>query len=214
MWINEFTPRGSGNHPDALEILVLSGGNMGGATLYQGVPEGWRDRLVFPAFTVSAGEFIVVHFKPEGLVEEIDETGSKSASGGRDATDTAYDFWLRDSRGIGGNNGVITLYDRPGGRLLDGILYSNRTSDSDDRYLGFGTRDVMEWAQQLQVEGGWSWTGTRIRPEDGVNPEGSTGTRSICRTPGEDSDGREDWYIVPTRQASFGRENSREIYSP
>ena len=54
----------------------------------------------------------------------------------------------------------------------------------------------------------------KVRPEDGVDPEGSTGTRSICRAAGEDTDTRRVWHIVPTRQASFGRENSQEVYIP
>ena len=34
--INEFTPRGSGNHPDLVELKTLTAGNMGGVVLYLG----------------------------------------------------------------------------------------------------------------------------------------------------------------------------------
>jgi hypothetical protein len=187
---------------------------MGGLVLYQGTESNWRDRLIFPAFPVAAGEFILIHFKPQNIPEEKDETELKDISGGRDASNNAYDFWIRDGTGISGNNGTLALYERPGGSIKDGVLYSNRTSDSDQRYLGFGTRDTMERAIELFEKGGWRAKGGFIRPEDGVSPEGSTGTRSLCRRKGTDTDTREDWYIVPTRHASFGQENSEEVYIP
>jgi hypothetical protein len=209
--------------------------------LYEGTPNNYDDRLIFPAFPVSAGEFLVIHFKPEGIAEEVNETESKDLSGGLDASDLAYDFWIPEGAGISGNNGVISCYDRPGGAILDGVLYSNRTSDSDEKYGGFGTRDSWERAQELVADGGWLIAGEQVRPEDAVSPEGSTGTRSICRSagaagsadatgPGDagsgeadmvdtdtaavDTDTAADWHIVPTRGFTFGEENLDAIYSP
>jgi hypothetical protein len=226
--INEFTTRGTGNHPDAVELYVVRGGNMGGVVLYEGTPGNCDDRLVFPAFEVASGDFLVVHFKPEGIAGEIDETTATDLSGGLDASDRAYDFWVPEGAGISGNNGVVSCYDRPGGLVLDGVLYSNRSSASDEKYWGFGTRDSWERAQELAADGGWLITGARVRPEDAVDPEGSTGTRSICRSPAAvpaesatgndppplDTDSAADWYIVPTLGFTFGEENSDEIYSP
>ena len=233
--INEFTTRGTGNHPDAVELKVMEGGNMGGVVLYEGTPGNHDDRVIFPSFEVSAGEFLIIHFKPEGISEEIDETSARDLSGGLDASDQAYDFWIPEGAGISGNNGVISLYDRPGGGILDGVLYSNRTSESDEDYGGFGTQDSLERAQELVADGGWTIAGEQVRPEDAVNPEGSTGTRSICRRSGAvdtapadtaatataspeiatvDTDTASDWHIVPTRSFTFGEENSDEIYVP
>ena len=212
--INEFTTRGTGNHPDIVELKVKEEGNMAGLALYQGTESNWKDRLVFPAFPVLADDFILIHFKPQGVPEEIDETEQRDASGGLDACDTAFDFWIRDGTGISGNNGVLSLCERPGGPIEDAVLYSNRTTDSDQRYMGFGTKDAMERAIELHDNGGWIARDEFIRPEDGINPDGSTGTRSICRTNGEDTDSREDWYIVPTGHASFGEENSEEVFNP
>ena len=109
---------------------------------------------------------------------------------------------------------MISIYERPGGNILDGVLYSNRTSGSDERYRGFGTKDVLLWAAELTADGGWIPEWESVRPEDGINPDGSTGTRSICRFEGADTDTRQDWYIVPTLQASFGARNSEEVYVP
>ena len=144
--INEFTPRGSSTHPDLIELKVLVPGDMAGLTLHQGTPSSWDARLVFPAFAVQRGEFILVHCKPQGIPEELDETASKEQSGGLDASPGAYDFWLRGASGMNGNNGVVSLFDRPGGLILDGVLYSNRSSSSDSQYRGFGSAESLERA--------------------------------------------------------------------
>ena len=212
--INEFNPRGSLRHPDKAELKILSDGDMGGVVLYQGTPGSWSDRKVFPSFQVSAGDFIVVHFKSEGIPVEIDETESKEESGGLDASPTAFDFWIAEGKGIPNNNGVLSVYDRPGGLILDGVLFCNRTSESDESYRGFGTSYTMERALELAKQDGWTCSSTRIRPEDGINPDGSSATRTLCRFPGRDTNSAEDWYIVPTGRASFGAENTEEIYEP
>jgi len=211
--INEFTTQGTGRHPDIIELKTLSGGNMGGVVLYEGMPSNFRSRFVFPAFTVKKGEFILVHFKPQGIPEETDETENKRASGGYDSSDNAYDFWIKGGKGLSGNNGVLSLFVSPGGSILDGILYSNRTSTSDEKYRGFGKRDTLIRAEELASSGGWQSEQKMIRPEDGINPDDSTGTRSICRKSSSgDTNSSNDWHIVPTKKATFGNENSDEIY--
>jgi hypothetical protein len=180
-----------------------------------GTPSSFDACLVFPSFEVRRGSFIVVHCRPSGDAAEVDETGDPALSGGLDASPTALDFWLRGCTGLGGNNGVVTLYARPGGPLLDGLLYSNRTSGSDERYRGFGGAETLARAEELVREGGWRVAGTAVAPEDAVNPEGSTATRSLCRSStSEDTDGKEDWHVVPTRGATFGAENRDDRYEP
>ena len=80
--INEITPRGSGNHPDLVELKALSGGNMGGTVLYLGSPGSCDGRLVFPPFEITAGSYIVVHLKPSGDPGEVDERTDTAASTG------------------------------------------------------------------------------------------------------------------------------------
>jgi hypothetical protein len=213
--LNELTPRGTTEHPDLLELKVLSAGDMGGVVLYQGTPGSFDDRLVFPSFPVNAGSFIVVHWKPSGDPAEMNETSDLSASGGTDASPTGYDFWVAGGQGLGGNNSVLCLFERQGGRLMDGLLYSNRTSTSDEKYLGFGSSAMLARAQELVKDGGWRVAGARVTPEDAVSPEGSTSTRSLCRSSaGTDTDTAADWHIVPTRKSTFGAENSDEVYVP
>jgi hypothetical protein len=109
----------------------------------------------------------------------------------------------------------LSLYDRPGGLLLDGVLYSNRTSASDSLYRGFGSANTLVRAEELVRAGGWITTEEAVRPEDAVNPEDSTATRSLCRSSDSaDSDAAADWHVVPTRGSTFGKANSDERYVP
>jgi hypothetical protein len=213
--INEFTTQGSKTHPDIVELKVLSDGNMAGLTFYQGVHTNWTDRFVFPACEVQKGDFILLHFKPEKIPEEKDETANKTESGGLDASAYAFDFWVKEGKGLSGNNGVLTLSDQPHGEIIDGVFYSNRTSDSDELYQGFGSTRNKERAYSLYNAGAWTGSSPYLCPEDGINPDASSATRSLCRdSTAEDTDSRHDWHIVPTRKASFGEENCDEVYSP
>jgi hypothetical protein len=213
--INELTPRGSGNHPDIVELKTLTSGNMGGVVLYLGSPASYDARLVFPPFEAPAGSFLVVHLKPSGDPGEVDETTDPAASTGFDAASTALDFWMRDGKDLGGNNGAVSVFERPGGACLDGILYSNRTTESDELYGGFGSAEMRARAEDLASCGAWTPAGARVTPEDCVNPEGSTGTRSLCRSAASDDSNRaQDWHIVPTRRFTIGAANSDEVYVP
>jgi hypothetical protein len=213
--INEFTTQGSKAHPDLVELKVLSDGNMGGLTFYQGMPADWTDRFVFPAFSVKQGDFILLHFKPEHIPAEINETKNKTESGGLDASASAFDFWIKEGKGISGNNGVLSLYNQPHGEIIDGVFYSNRTADSDDLYQGFGSTRNKERAFELYDAEAWTSSYSYIRPEDGINPDLSSATRSLCRSSvSTDTNSRNDWHIVPTRESSFGEENCDEVYNP
>jgi hypothetical protein len=211
--INEFTTQGSPTHPDLVEIKVMSGGNLGGETFCHGTATLYAYRFVFPALTVAPGEFILLHTKPEGIPEEIDESGEITASGGRDASAEAFDFWVRDGSGLSGNNGAISLYASPNGPVLDAVLYSTRTSDADTAWRGFGSADLRDQADDLVRSGAWIKAGEEAVPEDAVNPEDSTATRSICRTSDSlDTNGKGDFHIVPTKKSSFGRDNTDEVF--
>jgi hypothetical protein len=213
--INEFTTQGSDTHPDLVELSAAGDGDMAGLVIYQGTAGSWDDRLMFPAFAVRAGDYLLVHFKPQGIPEECDEPGDPALSGGLDACPTAYDFWVPGGAGLSGNNGVLSLYDRPCGVLLDGVLYSNRTSASDSLYRGFGSAATLARAEELVREGAWIAEAEEVRPEDAVNPEDSTATRSLCRSSAsEDGNAAVDWHIVPTRGSTFGTVNSDERYVP
>ncbi|MBI9106212.1 MAG: hypothetical protein JEZ04_05655 [Spirochaetales bacterium] len=215
--INEFTTQGSTTHPDIVELLIISEGITAGLWIVEGTTDFMEQEICLPDCRVKEGDYILIHFKPQGIPEEIDETGTDlSLSGGYDASDDARDFWVPMGSGLSGNNGVIAVYSAPGGKLMDGVLYSNRTSESDENYFGFGSTKMLNKAVQLHEQGGWNASGeSRPRPEDGVNPDDSTATRSMCRMSAYgDTDNKKDWHIVPTSSSSFGEINCDEAYLP
>jgi hypothetical protein len=163
---------------------------------------------------VSAGDFIVLHTKPQGLPEEVDESGSDlAASGGYDAS-AARDFWLRLGTGLSGSNGVLTLYASSTGLLLDAVFYTNRTSESDQDYGGFGSEALRTAVKEIVAAGGWKTAGADPVPEDGVPSAGGTSTRSLGRSSrSDDADLASDWHLVPTKGVTFGSPNSDEAYA-
>jgi len=212
--LNEITTQGSSSNPDKTELLILSEGNTAGVALFEGTIDYWDQMMIFPPVEVAAGDYIVVHFKPSGSPNEVDETESKLQCSAEEATE-GWDFWLAGGSGLSGNNGVISVYTHNAGTLIDGFLYSNRTSASDQDYRGFGSSSTMNKADQLWEQEGWTAAGRLIAPEDAVNPDDSTATRSMDRMPGaEDTDCAADWFIVDTSQSSFGGENSSQLYVP
>jgi hypothetical protein len=211
--INEFTCQGSTTNPDKVELRVLTNGNTAGICIYEGVDIEWAQRKVLPSINVSENDYIIIHFKPSGTDEEVDETDSMDISGGLNVHPEAWDIWLEGGTGLSGNNGTISLFTNPVGELMDAVLYSNRTSVSDDKYRGFGSTSTLIKADRLFELGAWTAEGELIAPEDAINPEDSTATRSICRESlFSDNNSSADWHIVPTSTASFGDLNSDEIF--
>jgi hypothetical protein len=213
--INEFVCEGSGSHPDWVELKVLSAGNVAGLCLYEGGPGIWDSRKVLPALELSAGDYVVVHFKPEVIPEEVDETTDPAESGGLDTHPEAWDFWVRGGDGIPNTTGALTLTAFPGGPVLDAVLYTTKRYDPDDDKRGFGLKSQLEIFEDVVAAGGWQIAGDFVIPEDGLDPEDSTATRSIAREPaGIDTDTAADWHITPTSGATPGSENTTEVYVP
>lgn len=215
MRINEFTTQGSSSRPDMVEIEITEAGSLAGALFCEGIDGFAEQELVFPNIQVQAGDYLVIHCKSEGSSEEINEVEDRTESGGKRACDSAWDLWIPGGSGLSGNNGVISLYARPGGSCLDAVVYSNRSSGSDTTYRGFGSRRMLELVDQVGEQGLWLGEESILRPEDAVDPEPSTATRSMFRMPGaEDTKRKGDWYIAPTSGSSFGEENGSEVYTP
>lgn len=212
--INEFNPEGSGNNPDTIELFATSGGNMAGIGLFLGTSRFYSDSFVFPDLQVETGDYIIVHMRPEGTVDEITETDDKAVSGGKLSFDSAWDIWVDGDKPLSGSNGLITLYSNPFGKIMDAVPYSDRvTADSED-YRGW-TSTTFDMIEDLSFTEAWRGTEGFVKPEDAVSSSGTTGTRSICRNSlSEDTDSRDDWHIVPTGEKSFGEVNSDDFYIP
>ncbi len=197
--INEFSPRGSASNPERVELFVREGGNTAGAALYNGVGRNFDSKIVFPDREVETGEYLVVHFRPESAV----------------VGEERLNFWVPEGSGLPSNNGAIALYDTPNGRMLDAVIYTNRTSDSDTNFRGFGTRRTLDRVDAIVDAGAWQIAGSLAAPEDAVWADNASPTRSINRDSlSTDTDRREDWHTVPTRGASFGAVNSDERFEP
>ncbi|NCB01718.1 MAG: hypothetical protein EOM67_06075 [Spirochaetia bacterium] len=193
--INEFSTRGSTNHPDRVELKALTDGNLGGVTLYHGMFFNHTFSFSFPSVEVKRGDYIVVQF------QQIPPQHSPLT-------------YYGGSEGLGGNNGVISLYNSPYNEVKDVVLYSNRTSDSDEAYGGFGTKDVYEQVIELTSTDQWVHNGV-IRPESAINSDSSTATRSFNRKEEqEDTNSASDWYVVITSGSTFGEKNTTTQYSP
>ena len=214
--INEVISEGSSTHPDLVEFRAMTAGDLAGLSFFVGTPADHELRHVFPSCRVEAGELVVLHLKPQGLPAELDETGALDASGGVDATATGRDFWYRGEKGgIPGKNGALSLAIAPMGSVADAFLYSERYSDSDADYAGFGTAAFRDRVCWLVDGGNWLAEGEEARPEDCFRSAGTTATRSMCRSSsGADTDSAGDWHIVPSRGATPGEPNSDETYEP
>ena len=212
--INEFTTNGSAKHPDTVELYVKKGGNAAGITLFGGTKTTFQDKYVLPKVILESGDYLLIHLKPQGIETEIDETLRKDEATGYDSSDSAWDFWVQGGSGLSGNNGAVTLYTNPYGKLMDAVIYTNRTSESDANYRGFGSTKFMLQADEIAESGSWTIAGDQIVPEDCVWSADSTATRSICRgSTSEDTNTKGDWHTVPTSRYSFGKANSDEVYS-
>ncbi len=211
--INEFNPKGSKTTPDCVELYSLSDGNLGGVELVIGTEEEYIDSFIFPAIEVLSGSYIVIHTKPEGTADEIDELEELNISGGRLATDNARDFWMRNAPGLPGSNGALTLYKQRGGDIIDAVIWSNREDKPDDENLGW-TSASFPWAKNLGMRGEWQSVNGIPLPSEALPVAESTATRSLCRSSIPiDSNSPQDWHIVPTSGQTFGTINSDEVYS-
>ena len=213
--INEFNTTNSGNNREKVELFIHKAGNMAGVVYYAGCGCINDHELIFPPIEVFAGEYIVIHARPQGIPEEINETGAKDESGGLGATPNARDFWVKGGTGLSTNNGALAVFSSPGGIILDAVLYSNRTSSSDERYRGFGSTNMLHKAECIAEKNEWLFEGLRITPEDCIDSSRSTATRSMCRnSKSDDTNTKHDWHIVPTSGHTFGRVNSDAVYTP
>ncbi len=211
--INEFTTRGSQAHPDRVELLAAEGGSTAGITFFDGTKHDYRQKKMLPDISVESGDFVIIHCRPESSAWE-DETEDRASSSHPGSHDEAWDVFIPGGRGLSANNGVLTLYDTPDGTLTDGVFYSDRTSESDDRYRGFGSPAMLNRVEMLCREQGWEALPEEVRPEDGIDSSESSATRSMSRLPGSFSGTNEDWITVPTRGSTFGQVNGTDEYRP
>jgi hypothetical protein len=124
-------------------------------------------------------------------------------------------LWYRAADGaLSGTNGALSLCASPNGGMIDAVLYSIRTVESDTKYGGFGSAALRDRVAAVVDAGAWN-ASAPPRPEDCARSTGTTSTRTICRSSSSaDSDSGSDWHVVPTKGSTLGSTNSDEVYSP
>ncbi len=211
--LNELSIQGSNTKPDYIELLALGDGNLAGLVVALGKPADGEAFYTFPSVEVRKGDYILLHTKPQGIPQEKDETKNKWESGGLLSSPTAWDFWWRGGKGLSGTNGLVVLLDNPRGRGLDAVLYSNRTSASDDRYQGWGSAAMLQRVEWLARLGTWGdGTAEKLAPEDAVPSSYATSTRTLNRK--NTGSGKSAWFTGASGTATPGAVNTTQAHSP
>jgi hypothetical protein len=208
--INELLTEKGTKHRDFIELLALSDGNLGGVTVYVGSEANHEYRYVFPCAEVRSGEYIVLHLKPDG--QEIDETDPDTRSIGIDATDAGRDFWFPGQGALPDSTGVVTLYERPRGALLDAVLYAGKPSSSAG---GFGKKVTFLAACDAVHALAWQAADAIPTWDDCARAADCTSTRSLSRwSSGEDDDSLDNWHVTPSGGLTPGAVNDDRVYKP
>lgn len=209
--LTEVHINGSQSRPDMVEILILDSGNLAGAEIRDGIPGESCQSLVLPPTEVQAGDRILVHFKTGESEGEIDELRNKTQARAEGSSDQAWDYWIPGATGLTGTSGVVLIFEKPGGPCLDALGYSNRVSNPEDRYGGFGSRKMQEAMSWCAAQGVWKGSSQPLVPEDCVPSGGTTTLRTLCRTEGKDTDSNSDWFT--SAKASLGEKNPGLAYA-
>lgn len=209
--INEFIVKGSKSNPNKIELYVINSGNMAGIALFNGTSNSNDYSFIFPSIDVKTGEYIVIRTLSDKYPKtciEIDDLNINN--------DKKFIRGIRDIRidnfKLSSTNGVISLYSDPFGTLLDCVVYSKNKNDESKSNRNFGLSKTMNRIDEIEKIEGWIGTFEIIFPEDSIFTGGSTTTRSLNRLDLMDTDKKDDWYTVSSRNATFGYTNSKEYY--
>ncbi|MFA7119762.1 MAG: hypothetical protein WC159_13425 [Sphaerochaetaceae bacterium] len=186
--INEFTTKGTEKQPDRVELLVTKSGNLSGITISDGTPGNYDDRIVFSNIVVWKGEYVTVQF----------QKGEKEG-----------EYQSEHLLGLGSNNGCVSVLSTPlqDAIIEDCVVYSNKTGST---YGGYGNNDVLQRVNWLYEKKAWK----SLESKQAVDSTYATSTRSLCRYPEKDTEGKDDWYVCALGKVSFGKANASEEYKP
>jgi hypothetical protein len=123
--INEFITTAASTVLTQVELVVLSEGNMGGVTFYEGTKSVPDKTFIFPQFEVKEGDFILLHFKPEGTPEKLMRQRIKPSLPGKEHLPRFRFLGYGNRKSFARQRCAYPLF-KPGGSLLDAVLYSVR----------------------------------------------------------------------------------------
>lgn len=205
--ITELRTEYSKPRAEFLEIKALCDGNLGGVAIHNTSSGINTPLFTFPPCEVQSGEYIVVHLRSmeAGWIQEI---GALDESPGRDACDTARDFWVEGTTKLTRKNDFMAIVDQDGD-IVDALLVCDYVGEE------WKQQDLEEGAHWLGANGAWKAEGGAIVPEDAAPSSGATLTRTINRDESrEDSDSASDWYVCDTSGTSPGLPNNDSRYNP
>lgn len=200
--INEIRTAYSKPRVEYVELAVLSDGNLAGVEI-QNTMNTTQGLYEFPACEVRAGEFVLWHLRSveEGLITETDRI---DASGGRDSSPFAWDFWDSQERAPLKSTNVLILRDRHGGSMIDAVLCA------ETRYDAWPSDALRLAAEEAVAAGAW---GPSALITDSICSDSMTATRTLGRLPGSTDTGTaSEWIVCTTSGASPGGENSAIPY--
>ncbi len=216
--INEVVTEGSKTKGDKIELVFLSGGNLAGMSIQEGVHGEASMRIVFPEIKVEEGDFLVTHLRPNPELTNIQyEYMSKDESSHAQAIPEAWDYFVAENKSIPNSHGLLVLKQNPYGDILDAFVYTTRDDSPQNPERGFPNTQFFEEITALATAQQWisSNTDRALLPSDAVNPKDSTTTRSIARNSlSDDTNTKNDWHITPTSGATFGFTNTNDAYTP
>ena len=198
--LSEVQTKYSNPKAEFVEVYAKTGGNLSGVCIFS-AKDGAKGRYTFPAVEVSAGEYIVVHFRniETGLVNE---TGSELNLSAGAYSSSSRDLWLENtSARIGDKTDVILLEKSTDGIVLDAVAFAESSLED-------WPKEIYKEALERAVKNG-VWPGSSI--EDAAVGDKLSATRTISRQSFSAPADKDSWLVTATNTASPGMPNSDKI---
>lgn len=198
--LSEIQSRYSNPKAEFVEVYAKTGGNLSGVCIFS-AKDGAKNRYVFPAVEVKAGEFIVVHLR-NSEAGVINETGSDLSLSAGTYSSESRDLWLENTGArIGDKTDVILLEKSADGEVLDAVAFAESALED-------WPKDIYSETLERAVKAG-VWQSSSIK--DAANGDKLSATRTISRQNDSVPAGKDTWLVTAINTASPGKPNSDRI---
>ena len=198
--LSEVQTKYSNPKAEFVEVYAKTGGNLSGVCIFS-AKDGAKWRYTFPAVEVSAGEYIVVHFRntEAGIVNE---TGAELNISGGAYSSSSRDLWLENTGArIGDKTDVILLEKTADGEVLDAVAFAESSLED-------WPKEIYKETLERAVKAGL-WPGSSIK--DAAIGDKLSATRTISRQNNSVPADKDTWLVTATNTASPGMPNSDKI---
>jgi len=209
--INELRTEYSNPRTEYIEFKMLSGGNLGAMRVFIHGNTNTSSQTIyeFKPVEVKKNDYVTLHLRTVEASSRDEVNGKMDESGGRDASPTAWDFWVPgNSKLIHKEASIVYVLDQDD-RVLNAVMISTESQ------AWWGKEYFAEAAQFLFSQGAWkSADGLLPGPADAVRSTGTTNTRTINRDESvTNTNTAADWYVTVTSGLTPGRANNTGRYS-